>query len=462
MRRSVSALAALAGATALALFVGVAPASAARPLALGFADPVYGSSARDIWLTRSRQVGASFVVVGVSWATITPQRATLAELADPGRFEANWAPTDALVRSARARGLTVVLSLAVAPRWAEGSGRPANARPGVWKPDAKAFAAFARGAARRYSGAYGGLPAVRHWQIWTEPNLATHLLPQFVGRRAASPEIYRGLLNGAYDAIKSVRRANVVLTAGTAPFGGTVPGIPRLRPAAFVRDLLCLRGARLQLARCPRPARFDVLAHHPYSTGAPTRHALNADDVSIADIGKLTRLLRRAEATGRVFPRTRKPVWATEVSYDSKPPDPRGVPSRTHARWLEQTLYLLWRQGVSAVAWFQVGDEAPGGSYDSTYQSGVYLRDGTPKPALAAYRFPLVGQRASRASVQVWGRAPVAGVVALQRRAGTRWLTFRTLRAAAGSTFVASVAASGPITLRAVVGAQTSLAWAQG
>jgi hypothetical protein len=55
----------------------------------------------------------------------------------------------------------------------------------------------------------------------------------------------------------------------------------------------------------------------------------------------------------------------------------------------------------------------------------------------------------------------VAGVVALQRHAGSRWLTFRSLRAGAGGIFVASIASRGPITLRAVVGGQTSLAWAQ-
>ena len=462
MARRASAAAALAVAVAV-LTLAPASAGAARPLTLGFADSVaFGPPAeRDLWFARTRAAGGRFTIVALNWASIAPRPLTNAQLANPGHDDAPWRTVDEAVRAATARGLTVVLALDKAPAWAEGPDRPDGAQPGVWRPDPAAFAAFALGAARRYSGAYGGLPAVRYWQIWTEPNLGTHLLPQYEGRGAAGPEIYRALLNGAYDAIKSVRRVNVVMTAGTAPFGGNLPGLPRIRPVAFYRALLCLRGRRLALARCPRPARFDALSHHPYSTGAPTRPALNADDVSIADLHKLTRVLRRAERTRRVFPRRRKAVWATEVSYDSRPPDPRGVPERLHARWLAQSLYLLWRDGASRIAWFQVRDEPSGGSFNTTYQSGVYLVDGRPKLALAAFRFPVAGQRVSRRLVRIWGRAPAAGRLALQRRAGSRWVTFRTLRVAARGTFLVTVPSRGRIEVRARVAGVTSLAWSQ-
>ena len=102
MRRTASALAALAGATALALFVAARAGERGSALGAGLRRPAVRIAARDTWLARSRQAGASFVVVGVTWATITPQPATRAELADPGRFDANWAATDAIVRSAAA------------------------------------------------------------------------------------------------------------------------------------------------------------------------------------------------------------------------------------------------------------------------------------------------------------------------------------------------------------------------
>ncbi len=167
--------------------------------------------------------------------------------------------------------------------------------------------------AKRYSGSFdpgtGILPRVRYYQGWSEPNLDNHLTPQWVrvhGRWVAeSPIIYRGLLNAFYAAVKSVHRSNVVITGGTAPFGDQ-PGGQRVPPALFVREMLCLHGQKLVRERCPHPVHFDILAHHPYSVGGPFQSAINRDDVSLPDIGKLTRPLRAAERSGLVLPRGQK------------------------------------------------------------------------------------------------------------------------------------------------------------
>jgi hypothetical protein len=225
--------------------------------------------------------------------------------------------------------------------------------------------------------------------------------------------------------------------------------------------MLCLRasGKRLRATSCPQPARFDVLAHHPYSVGFPRRRALNADDVSIPDMGKLTRLLRAAERTGGALPRKRHRLWVTEVSYDSSPPDPDGVPAEQHARYLEEAFYLLWRQGVDTITWFQIRDQLPLPSYAATNQSGVYFDDGRPKPAQRAFRFPLVAERAGRDSLRVWGRAPLAGSVRIERRTASGWGLVRTLRASAHGTFLVRIAARGRTSLRARDGTETSLTW---
>ena len=205
------------------------------------------------------------------------------------------------------------------------------------------------------------------------------------------------MLTAFYRGVKSVRASAVVVSGGTAPFGDPFPNGHRIMPARFVREMLCLRrskGRLLRTATCPSPARFDILAHHPYSVGAPTRKALNDDDVSIPDIGKLTRLLRAAERTGGALPRKRHRMWVTEVSYDSSPPDPQGVPAASHARFLEQAFYLLWKQGVDTITWFQIRDQLPDPSYAATVQSGIYFADGRAKRAQRAFRFPLVAERA--------------------------------------------------------------------
>ena len=73
-------------------------------------------------------------------------------------------------------------------------------------------------AARRYSGRRTGLPWVRYWQVWNEPNTSTNLVPQFHGRTPYSPVLYRNLVNALARSVKSVRPNNLVIAGGTAPF----------------------------------------------------------------------------------------------------------------------------------------------------------------------------------------------------------------------------------------------------
>src|SRR5205807_6855079 len=126
--------------------------------------------------------------------------------------------------------------------------------------------------------------------------------------------------------VKAVNGRDVVITGGTAPFGDTPSGgNGRVPPATFVQELLCLHSDRLTPERCPQPAHFDILAHHPYSIAGPWWRALNSDDVSLPDFGKLTRVLHAAERSGRALPHGHKQLWVTEFSWDSNPPDPQGV-----------------------------------------------------------------------------------------------------------------------------------------
>jgi hypothetical protein len=276
--------------------------------------------------------------------------------------------------------------------------------------------------------------------------------------------MYRAMLNAFYRGLKSVDPGALVVTAGTAPFGDPQPGGNRIMPVRFWRDALCVgfgAGGRLRGTRCPNPAHFDALAHDMYSWGTPETHALWPDDVAIPDMGKVTAVLRAAERAGDVLPHRSHPLWVTEVGYNSNPPNPYGVPVAEEARWLEQTLAVLWGQGVSAIFWEQVGDQAPVPDFASSSQSGVYYVDGQPKPALAAYHFPVAAWRASRSAVDVWGRTPVGGRVAIERLIGARWKTVRVLHSRARASFMTQLPDRHAFSLRAQVGGQTSLVWNQ-
>ncbi|MCA1689947.1 MAG: hypothetical protein LC720_05790 [Actinobacteria bacterium] len=464
--------------TALAAGALVGPAAGSTGLRTGFLAPDFAApdpGVRAQWLGQAAAEHAAVVRINVDWSVLAPARPPAGfDPTDPASPGYDWTALDAAVRDARGRGLEPLLTILRAPAWAEGAGRPASAPLGTWRPDPQKLAEFARAAARRYSGGYPDplspgttLPRVSSWQCWNEPNLAIYLTPQWARTAGhvlpSSPTIYRGMLNAFYAAVKAVDPTNLVVEGGTAPYGDPSPGGQRLFPALFVRGLLCLEGSGLRPVSCPNPAHFDVLAHHPYAVAGPDRHALNRDDVAIPDLAKLTRPLAVALRTGRVLPRKPKRLWITEFSWDSNPPDPNGVPTETQARWLEQSFELLWRQGADTLVWLNIRDNAPVPDFASTYQSGVFLRDGSPKPAATAFSFAFVAHRATRARVRVWGAAPGSGVVVVERRGpGGAWTQMRRLTAPAGRVFEVSLPVAGSATLRARLGSATSLPWTVG
>ena len=441
---------------------------AASQFPIGFYDGVFDGPDSAIWLQRAAGAGADVVVINIGWvAPNTPTRPANFDALDPASPDYDFTAADTAMRAAAADGLRVIVQFTGAPQWAEGAGMPADAAPGTWKPNPQDIRQYAVALATRYSGHYPDpadpqrmLPRAWGFQLWDEPNLPEYLTPQWTQGRPASPAIYRGMLNAFYAGIKSVDPQALVVTAGTEPFGDPAPVAQRIAPALFWRGVLCVQqaGARLRSTHCRNPAHFDVLAHHPYSVGAPVTKALNPDDVSIPDMGKLMRILRAAERGGTALPRKHHQLWATETGYNTRPPNPKGIPLMEDARWLEQTLELLWSQGVSLVTWDTIVDQPPNPSYYTTSQSGIYFLGGSPKPALIAFRFPLVAWRTG-VQVEVWGRAPVSGRLHLERRIGNKWRTVSSLNVHAGYTWLTHLVDAGAITLRAQLRDMTTLPW---
>src|SRR2546421_718887 len=454
----------LSPAIALVAFaVSASTAEAVQPLTTGFTDPAFtnaggGRSAR---FQEAAAAGARIVRIDLSWWSVagSPIAGDASNPANPGY---DWSASDAAARDAAASGLNVLFNIFRAPPWAEGPGRPGGIEPGTWKPNAAAFGQFARAAALRYSGNYPdplqpgrNLPRVRYWGAWNEPNIVQMITPQWEGGAPASPAIYRALLNAFYAGVKSVSGSNLVIGGAMSPYGDP-PGGPRMPPALFARELFCAHG-------CSDPPHLDAFDHHPYDVGGPARRALNADDVSTPDMGKLTKILRGAERSGRVAPRGRKRLWVTELSWESNPPDPAGIPILQHARWVEYGFYTLWRAGVDTVLWYQVRDEAPGTiGYQFTFQSGIEFNNGSPKPDTLSFRFPFVSQRINKKKIRVWGKSPSGGRGTVQRRAGGGWRTLAVLRPGANRVFYAVVKYAGRSDLRAISrSGVVSLEWAQ-
>jgi hypothetical protein len=177
---------------------------------------------------------------------------------------------------------------------------------------------------------------------------------------------------------------------------------------------------------------------------------------------KIARVLHAAQRYGRVLPRGPKALWATEISWDTNPPDPHGIPIQRQARWLEQSFYVLWRQGVDTILWLQVVDSPPIPSYAATYQAGLYYLSGQPKPAAQAYRFPFVTRRVNSSRAQAWGLAPGSGGLVIEELTGGQWKVVRRLSVSNHQVFQSTLTIRGRAVLRAQLGSQTSLTWTQG
>jgi hypothetical protein len=447
------------------LALGAGTAHAARGFETGIYEPDFTStdpSAQTTAFDRSAQARAGFALLYVDWSSVAPYSRPAGFVAtNPADPSYHFEKVDAAVRDATSRGLRPVLAVTRAPVWAEGPGRPSRdvAPDGTWKPDPGELGAFTRAIAARYSGGFAGLPAVRYWQLWAEPNLAVNLGPQFSGKRPIGFEVYRPMLDAFYAGLKAISPQNVVITGGTAPYGGLTPSrgltYQRMQPLTFWKGLLCepvgkkkkkmgkkKRRAASAVAGCT-PPRFDIAAHHPINVGAPTRHALNPEDASTPDIGRLRRVIRRGVGN--------KPIWATEIWWNSNPPS-RGVSLATQARYLSQSFYILWKQGVGAAFWFELRDLQPNGR-DPIPTCGLMFRDYRPKPAFQAFRFPFAVQRISPSQVRVWGMAPGAGSVSITSR-GHR---VKTLAASGNRVFVGTIRMRGKAKLQATQGSESSL-----
>jgi hypothetical protein len=438
-------------------------------LEIGFGDTGFthsDSGVRNTLFNEAAAANARAVRLYVRWRRVAPSNPTPAfDATNPGSPEYNFAALDGAVKTAKQRGMRVVLLVSEAPSWAEGDDRPSsNVIAGTWKPNPADVADFGTALARRYSGNFAGLPRVRDYILWNEPNLVTNLAPIWKGKNGkqpASPFHYRKMLNRFYDAVRRVGGKNRVVAGGTAPYGAD-PGVMNMRPLLFWRKLLCVRSNGKAQKKCNKP-KFDVAAHHPINTsGGPRRSAIHPDDVSTPDLRHLVDVLRTAEKAGNVKPKGKKrQVWATELWWESNPPDPAGVPLQRHAAYYSEALYLLWKQGASMVLPYQVRDDAYDGNPGrSSWESGAYFVDGEAKPAKRAIEFPFVAERKNKRKVTLWGIAPKGGKVTV--KSGKR--TIEKIKAKRSKIFTANVRLKkrkGKHKLQAEIGKNKSLVWKQ-
>jgi hypothetical protein len=401
----------------LLLLLALPSAASARPFETGISGI---GDYSPLSFERTRDAGARWVRLVLDWEHIAPkQQPGSWDPTDPGDPNYDWSYIDTGVTEAVRHGLNPLLLVDEPPKWAQRCVSP----PGLQlseacDPDPAALAAFATAAARRYSGSFGGLPRVQYWQALNEPNLTLFFFPQFNTEfKPLSPGLYRALINSFHDAVNAVDPSNVIVAAGLGPT--ELKGY-NVGPMKFARLLLCMKGAKKPkpVKGCEGGVRFDAFDIHAYSTGGPT-HEGRPNDVQMGDLAKLQTLLKAADKAGHIqgqFKRTQ--LWIGEFSWDSSPPDPRGLPMNILTQWTAEALHEAWANGVAKFFWYGLRDQPLGGG-EGTVQSGLYFRaeeiaHDHPKEVLVSFRFPFVafarkphGKKAG--GLEYWGRTPSSG-----------------------------------------------------
>jgi hypothetical protein len=424
------------------------------PLKTALLGPNFVGSERDTALAMAKASGASYVRMSVQWRFIAPQGAT-----PPPGFVAtnptspgyNWVHYDQILTDVQKAGLTPILDISTVPDWAYATlPKPPNAG----SPKAADLGNFAKALATHYNGTVPGAPAEHVFMVWNEPNDSRALDP-------VNANNYRAMVNAVATAVHSVSPQNLVVAGGTSPFGHPKSKKQKwysVAPLAFMRSLLCLSKGKKPKATCKTPVHFDVWSHHPYTYGGPFAKAKKADDVSLGDLPTMRTLLRNGVKSHHVISSKSVQFWVTEFGWDTKPPRPKAASLNLASRWTAESLYQMWRSGVSLVTWFLIQDYPSPSPYQSgLYYHGATLKQARVKPVRTAFRFPFVAylgkqlyqgkgktrKKLPQRIVTIWGRTATSTkqVVKIQRahRKAGPWANVATVRSNATGIFKASL-----------------------
>jgi hypothetical protein len=346
---------------ALLLMVTAAPSAEAAP---SRKKAIWGPIERDgvSQFPIYHDLGVGIYQSNLSWRQVATSRpANPTDPADPAYV---WpASLDVAAAEGAKYGIRLSLMVMNSPAWANG-GREAR-----WAPTrAKDYADFLTAASRRY-------PSVRLWMIWGEPTKASNFQPlstdngrPLKGQGLRGPRRYAQLLDAAYGALKRLNRRNLVI-------GGNSYTVGTVRPEFWIRALRLPNGKR---------PRMDLYGHNPFSARAPTlkQRPLGGGYADFGDLDTLAGWLDRA------FPKRPK-LFLSEFSL---PTDHQNwefnfwVTRKVQARWTAQALRATrgWSR-IYTFAYLSLYDDdlRPDGQQ---VERGLIDRDGTRKPAYAAFR----------------------------------------------------------------------------
>lgn len=307
------------------------------------------SSTRRTYYTDMVSMGATWVRLDASWATVQAGGAT----------SWDWTVLDGLVADAQFAGLKVLLIPAYTPSWAG----PTGSMP-VYAPyNVSDYANFVSGVVSRYYP-----QGITAYEIWNEPNNA-NFWADTVANPIPNAAHYVQLLQAAYPAAKSAASGCMIITGGSAPADDSSPSY--VAPRTWLQALYD-NGAK---------GYFDAVGHHPYSyPTVPSDYEQWSAWSQMDQTSPSLRSIMEAEGDGA------KLIWMTETGEPTSGSGSVSEAIQSQNNTEAVTLDKSYAWAGPVFLWTYIDRQPYGATTDVGAYWGIYKSDHTPKPAVAALR----------------------------------------------------------------------------
>ncbi len=320
------------------------------PLGVTVSLERYDTAQRTAALDAIAAAGFGWVRQRFPWDAIEPE---------PGAF--SWQPWDAIVEDVTQRNLTLVAVLDGSPDWTRA---PEDANNPLAPPQRRAdLGRFAEAFANRYG------PAVRHYQVWDEPNIQPHW-----GQGLVDAAEYAGLLREAAIQLRSADPDAIILSAALAP--NSEPGGLNQSDITYLDNLY-------QAGAAPW---FDVVAAQPYGFDRPPSDPPSPETLNFRRAELLREVMRRRGDAST-------PLWAVAYGWHS-PLDTQltaaspwqSVDQATQAAWAVNAADWArsrwpWLGGLAWSSW-----QPPQSVDDPHWGFALVTPDGSERPVQSALR----------------------------------------------------------------------------
>ena len=333
--------------------------ASANGLQYGFAADMVATSATAA-VSATKGAGFGWIKQQVRWDGLQPSPTSAI----------GWGPLDGAVNAANAAGLKVMFSVVAAPSWAAVPG-------GAFPKNPSDLANFMGAMATHFKG------RVQAYEVWNEENYAVEMGPG-IGPQTAGQ--YVEGLKAAYTAIKAVDPTIIVVSGAPTPTGVNDPNIGE-RDLTFLQQMYAYQSGVVK-------SYFDALGAHnePFgnqaqeTVAAHTAPNYSTDPSFFFHQVEDYRNLMVSQGDGN------KPIWETEIGYDSNPLAPaaysyaQSITEQQQATWLVG-LFQYAKQNypwMGTMLVWNLNYQAIVGQSDEKWGFSVLRADGSPRPAYTA------------------------------------------------------------------------------